>query len=53
MSGGSNVVYYLKTRDLPHGPEVVESVLAVAKNSERLLTEEEILEAVHSVTGKS
>ncbi len=53
MSGGSNVVYYLKTRDLPHGPEVIESVLAVAKKSERLLTEEEILEAVHSVTGKS
>jgi 2-isopropylmalate synthase len=53
MSGGSNVVYYLKTRDLPHGPEVVESVLAVAKKSERLLTEEEILEAVRSVTGKS
>lgn len=53
MSGGSNVVYYLKTRDLPHGPEVVESVLAVAKKSERLLTEEEILEAVHSATGKS
>ena len=51
MSGGSNVVYYLKTRDLPHGPEVIESVLAVAKKSERLLTEEEILEAVHSVTG--
>jgi len=50
MSGGSNVVYYLRERDLPHGPEVLEAVLAVAKKSERLLTEEEILEAVHSVT---
>ena len=51
MSGGSNVIYYLLERDLPHGPEVLEAVLAVAKKSERLLTEEEILEAVHSVTG--
>jgi 2-isopropylmalate synthase len=51
MSGGSNVIYYLRERDLPHGPEVLEAVLAVAKKSERLLTEEEILEAVQSVTG--
>jgi 2-isopropylmalate synthase len=50
MSGASNVVYYLNARGLPGGPEVVESVLAAAKKSERLLTEEEILEAVHSAT---
>ena len=49
MSGASNVVFYLDTRDLPSGPKVVEAVLAAAKKSERLLTEEEILEAVHSV----
>ncbi len=48
MSGASNVVYYLGARGLPGGPEVVEAVLAVAKKSERLLTEEEILEAVNS-----
>jgi len=51
MSGGSNVIYYLRERGLPHGPDVVEAVLAVAKQSERLLTEAEILDAVRSVTG--
>jgi len=49
MSGASNVVFYLNARSLPGGPEVVDAVLAVAKKSERLLTEEEILDAVHSV----
>ena len=49
MSGASNVVFYLNARDLPGGPEVVDAVLAVAKKSEQLLTEEEILDAVHSV----
>ena len=46
MSGASNVIYYLQTRGLPSGPEIVQAVLAVAKKSERLLAEEEILEAV-------
>ena len=49
MSGASNVVFYLNARDLPGGPEVVDAVLAVAKKSEQLLTEEEILDAVRSV----
>jgi 2-isopropylmalate synthase len=49
MSGGSNVLYYLKTRGLPHGPQVIEAVLAVAKRSQRLLTEEEVLEAVRTI----
>jgi 2-isopropylmalate synthase len=51
MSGASNVVYYLKARDLPDTPEVVQAVLAVAKKSERLLTEDEILEAIESADG--
>jgi len=46
MSGASNVIYYLQTRGLPTDQEIVQAVLAVAKKSERLLTEEEILEAV-------
>ncbi len=46
MSGASNVIHYLQTRGLPSGPEIVQAVLAVAKKSERLLAEEEILEAV-------
>ena len=49
MSGGSNVLHYLRSRGMPDGPEAVEAVLAVAKKSERLLTEEEIVAAVRSV----
>ncbi|MDH3495176.1 MAG: LeuA family protein [Gemmatimonadota bacterium] len=50
MSGASNVVYYLTKRDLPATPDVVQAVLAAAKQSERLLTDEEILAAVHAAT---
>jgi 2-isopropylmalate synthase len=49
MSGASNVLYYLESRGLPCRPEVVQAVLAAAKRSERLLTDEEIREAVASV----
>jgi len=48
MSGASNVVFYLNAHGLSGGPEVVDAVLAVAKKSERLLTEDEILDAVQS-----
>jgi 2-isopropylmalate synthase len=50
MSGTSNVLFYLETRGLPCGPEVVQAVLAEAKRSERLLTDEEIREAVRVVS---
>jgi 2-isopropylmalate synthase len=50
MSGASNVVYYLNAHNLPVSPEVVQAVLSAAKKSERLLTEEEILEAVKSAS---
>ena len=49
MSGASNVLFYLRARDLPTDQPVVDSVIAAAKRSERLLTEEEILAAVRSV----
>jgi 2-isopropylmalate synthase len=49
MSGASNVQYFLRARDLPTTQEVIDAVMALAKKSERLLTEEEILEAVRSV----
>jgi 2-isopropylmalate synthase len=49
MSGASNVQFFLSTRDLPTTPDVIEAVLALAKKSERLLTEEEILDTVRSV----
>jgi 2-isopropylmalate synthase len=49
MSGGSNVLHYLRSRGLPTDQAVVDAVMAAAKRSERLLTEEEILEAVRTV----
>ncbi len=52
MSGTSNVMFYLNARGLPTDSEVVEAVFAVAKKSERLLTEQEVLEAVESVTAR-
>jgi 2-isopropylmalate synthase len=48
MSGASNVQHYLASRGLPTAPTVVQAVLALAKRSARLLTDEEILGAVHS-----
>lgn len=50
MSGASNVLFYLECRGLPCTQDVVQAVLAVAKRSERLLTDAEIREAVASVT---
>jgi 2-isopropylmalate synthase len=49
MSGGSNVIYYLSTREWLTSPEVVQAVLLAAKRSSRILTEDEIREIVHSV----
>jgi 2-isopropylmalate synthase len=46
MSGASNVVHYLQSRGLPSELEIVQAVLALAKKSEELLTEEEVLEVV-------
>ena len=48
MSGLSNVNYYLRLRELPESHEVAQEVLQAAKESNRILTEEEILEIVHS-----
>ncbi|MEK6255468.1 MAG: LeuA family protein, partial [Gemmatimonadales bacterium] len=46
MSGASNVVHYLGQTGLPTAPEIVSTILALAKQSERVLTAGEILEAV-------
>ncbi len=46
MSGASNVVYYLQSRGLPSDLEVVQAVLALAKKSGELLTEEQVLDVV-------
>ena len=49
MSGLSNVLHYLQSRRLPDGKEVAEAVLAKAKGSARVLTEEEVREVVREV----
>ena len=43
MSGKSNVIYWLEKRGLEPTDERVERIFAAAKQSDRLLTEEEIL----------
>ena len=43
MSGKSNVIYWLEKRGIAPSEELVERLLAAAKQSDRLLTEEEIL----------
>jgi 2-isopropylmalate synthase len=48
MSGRSNVLYWLAKRGIAANDEIVERVLAVAKQSDRILTEEEILALVPS-----
>ncbi len=49
MSGGSNVLHWLRSHGQPTDQPVVDAVMAAAKRSERLLTEQEILEAIQSV----
>ena len=51
MSGSSNVLHYLRARGLPTDQPVVDAVMALAKGAERLLTEEEIREAVRGAAG--
>jgi hypothetical protein len=49
MSGASNVVCYLSTRDLPNTPQIVKAILDLAKRSSRVLVESEILEVVREM----
>ena len=48
MSGMSNVQYYLASRGFDNSHELAQAVLQAAKKSARVLSEEEILEIVHS-----
>ncbi len=50
MSGASNVIHYLKTRDLPHSQDVIDAVLTLAKKSAKVLDEDEILSVVKKAT---
>jgi 2-isopropylmalate synthase len=52
MSGSSNVLHYLRSRGLPTDQAVVDAVMAVAKRSERLLTEQEIMDIVQAATAR-
>ena len=45
MSGRSNVTYFLEKRGYEASDEAVSSVLELAKNTPRLLTEDEVLQA--------
>jgi len=50
MSGNSNVLYYLTSRGLPATPEIVAAILDLAKKTNRVLTEPEILDMVHAMS---
>lgn len=46
MAGASNVMHWLKCRDLPAHPELVSRILAHAKGSEKILSEQEMLDLI-------
>ncbi|MFC1661162.1 LeuA family protein [Gemmatimonadota bacterium] len=50
LSGASNVHFFLTNRGLSDTESVCEAILDAAKKSERLLTEEEVLDIFRSVT---
>jgi 2-isopropylmalate synthase len=52
LSGRSNVLYWLEKRGIPALDEVVDLIFAAAKNSERILTDGEILAIVGSVPAR-
>ena len=43
LSGRSNVIFWLEKRGIPATDELVDRIFDAAKQSERILTEEEIL----------
>jgi 2-isopropylmalate synthase len=47
MSGVSNVRYWCRKRDVEPTPEVIEAILAKAKTSKRLMTDEEVFAILH------
>ena len=49
MSGNSNVVWFLQEHDLPCNPEIMRAILEVAKKSDHLLTEEDVIAIVQRV----
>jgi isopropylmalate/homocitrate/citramalate synthase len=49
MSGKSNVIFWLEKRGIRPTEERVSAIYEKAKKSDRLLTSEEVLEAIHSM----
>jgi isopropylmalate/homocitrate/citramalate synthase len=49
MSGESNVVYWLTKRGIEPRRELVEKIFKTAKQSHRVLTDEEVFEQIHGV----
>jgi hypothetical protein len=52
LSGRSNVIFWLEKRGIPATDELVDRIFNVAKQSERILTEEEILALLGSSTSR-
>jgi 2-isopropylmalate synthase len=53
MSGASNVMYWLKSRNIEPSDELVRAILARAKAANHILTDEEVFEVVHGQTTQS
>jgi len=51
LSGRSNVIHWLEKRGIPATDELIERIFGVAKQSERVLTDEDVQAVVDSVTG--
>jgi 2-isopropylmalate synthase len=51
MSGGSNVSYWLRERNIPVTDALVAEILAAAKTQDHIMTDDEILAVVARVTG--
>ena len=50
LSGRSNVIYWLEKRKIPATDDLVDRIFAAAKQSERIMTEDEILALVDPAT---
>ena len=53
LSGRSNVIFWLEKRGVPTSDELVDRIFNAAKQSERILTEEEILALLGSSTART
>jgi 2-isopropylmalate synthase len=49
MSGASNVTYWLRSRNIEPSEDLVRRILAKAKESDHILSDEEVLSIVHGV----